>query len=279
MAYAYRIDGKKKVRLKDIDADEDGGLSKEKGEKRLQSLSAQVAELDDLLDYAGQHALLIVLQGRDTSGKDGTIRHLLTCINAQSARVETFKVPTAEEMGHDFLWRAHKKTPAKGELVIFNRSHYEDVIVVRVHGLAPEAVVKQRYQHINAFERLLHDADTIVLKFFLHISKQEQEKRLLEREQETEKAWKLSVGDWKERELWDEYTEAYEDALGRCSSSEAPWFVVPANRKWYRNLAITEQVVEALAPRKNGWLRSLAALGKDAKKELAAYRAKRRGKK
>jgi PPK2 family polyphosphate:nucleotide phosphotransferase len=232
-----------------------------------------MTELFDLLFYAGKHSLLIVLQGRDTSGKDGTIRSLLSYSNAQSCRVIPFKVPTPEEVAHDFLWRVHQQTPGRGSIAIFNRSHYEDVLVARVHKLVPDPVWKRRYDHIDNFERLLLDADTILLKFYLHISRDEQEQRLLEREKETEKAWKLNVGDWKERELWDDYTRAYEDALNKCASPDAPWYVIPANHKWFRNLAVTEAVVTALQPYRKEWLAHLDRIGAAAKAELEAYRA------
>jgi PPK2 family polyphosphate:nucleotide phosphotransferase len=277
MNYAHRIDGKKRVHLKEYDPEERRGLTKEEAQEKTEELSRELNELDDLLFAAGQQSMLIILQGRDTSGKDGAIRHLLNIVNVQSCRVVPFKVPTPIELAHDFLWRIHAETPPRGAMHIFNRSHYEDVLVVRVHNLVPEAVWRKRYDHINAFERLLVDSGTILLKFYLHISKEEQEKRLLEREKETEKAWKLSVGDWKERELWDRYTEAYEEALTRCSSPEIPWHIVPANNKWFRDLAITEQVVEALRPYRKPWMEHLSKIGETAKRELMEYRAQRTG--
>lgn len=275
MAYAHRVDDGKPVRLHDHDPDAHGGLTQEEAQAQTRALGEELARLDDLLYYAGQTALLIVLQGRDTSGKDGVIRHLLNFINAQSCRVVPFKVPTLEELAHDFLWRVHAQTPARGHIVIFNRSHYEDVLVVRVHELVPERVWRGRYDHINAFENLLADSQTILLKFYLHISKEEQEQRLLEREKETEKAWKLSVQDWKERERWDRYMEAYEDALSKCSAPHAPWHIVPANHKWFRNLAVTEAIVEALRPYRKSWMDYLEKIGEAAKQELEAYRRER----
>jgi PPK2 family polyphosphate:nucleotide phosphotransferase len=248
-------------------------LEKSKAKLNTDTLGAELSELADLLYYAGQHALLIVLQGRDTSGKDGTIRRILNYTNAQSLRVESFKVPTEDELAHDFLWRVHQRTPGLGHATIFNRSHYEDVLVVRVHELVPKEVWKRRYDHINQFEKLLVDSRTIVLKFLLHISKEEQEERLLDREKETEKAWKLSVGDWKEREHWDEYTQAYQDAINHCAAPGAPWFVVPADHKWYRDLVIIEQIVETLRPYRDEWMASLEETGRTALQELEAYRA------
>lgn len=277
MSLVHKLDGSHAVRLADYDPDKHNGISKEEGLRRTEELGLELSELEDLLFYAGQHGLLIVLQGRDTSGKDGTIRRILDFSNAQSCRVESFKVPTPEELSHDFLWRVHQKVPGRGALTIFNRSHYEDVLVVRVHNLVPESVWRRRYEHIRNFERLLTDNSTILLKFFLHISKSEQEQRLLEREKETEKAWKLSVGDWKERELWDDYTAAYEEALQRCSTPEAPWYLVPADQKWFRNLAILEKIVETLRPYRDLWMKDLEKIGAGAKAELAAYRAAKPG--
>jgi PPK2 family polyphosphate:nucleotide phosphotransferase len=273
MPYSHRVDGSKKIRLADFDPDEKGGLSKEEGLERTAALGKELAELDDLLYYAGKHALLIVFQARDTAGKDGAIRCIGDWVNAQSCRVEPFKVPTEEELAHDFLWRVHKRTPGRGSIVLFNRSHYEDVLVVRVRSLVPKEVWSRRYAHINHFEELLVDSDTILIKFFLHISKEEQEERLLDREKEVEKAWKLSVGDWKEREFWDDYTAAYEDAINRCSSKWAPWHIVTANHKWFRNLAVLETIVEELRPYRDGWLKSLEKVGEQAMAELREYRA------
>lgn len=277
MPLTKRIEPGKPVELSKIDPDDDAGLSKEEAEERTRALGEELTELQELLFAAGQHGLLIVLQGRDTAGKDGTIRHLLNYMNAQGTAIAPFKVPTPKEIAHDFLWRVHQVTPGRGESVIFNRSHYEDVLVVRVHDIAPKEVWSKRYEHINRFERLLTDSNTIVLKFMLHISKEEQEERLLAREQETEKAWKLAVRDWQEREFWDAYTEAYEDALAKCSTEHAPWHVVPADKKWFRNLAITETIVEALRPYRNGWMDRLEAIGEKAKAELAAFRAESEG--
>lgn len=267
----YKIEPGERVNLEDLDTGADGGWERDAAEARTLELGKELGELQELLYAAGQHALLIVLQGRDTAGKDGTIRHLLLHLNAQGTSIAPFKVPTPKEIAHDFLWRVHQVTPGRGETTIFNRSHYEDVLVVRVHDLVPEDVWKLRYEAINNFERLLVQSNTIVVKVMLHISKEEQEQRLLEREQETEKAWKLSVGDWKEREHWDAYTKAYEAALERCS--EIPWHVVPADKKWFRNLAVTELLLETLRPYRDGWMEKLAKLGETAKAELAEYRA------
>lgn len=260
------------LRLKDIDPDDVAGWEREAAEAESERLGLELEDLQELLYAAGKHALLFVLQGRDTSGKDGTIRFLLRHMNAQGTSIVPFKVPTPKELAHDFLWRVHAGTPGRGETVIFNRSHYEDVLVVRVHSLVPEAVWSKRYAHIEAFERLLLDSNTIVLKFMLHISKKEQEERLIAREQETEKAWKLSVNDWKEREHWDAYTEAY-DAVLELGSGACPWHVVPADKKWFRNLAITQTLVETLRPYREEWMNHLAQVGEKALAELAAYRS------
>ncbi len=276
MPYAQRVEPGTAVKLGQHDPGADGGLSKEAGQARLAELSQQIDALQEELYAAGTHSVLMILQGMDTSGKDGVIRSVLDAVDPQGCRVESFKVPTADELAHDFLWRVHRVTPGKGMFGVFNRSHYEDVLVVRVRGLAPEKVWRARYEHINSFERLLADSDTIICKFFLHISKKEQEERLLEREQDITKAWKLAAGDWRERERWDEYIAAYEDALTRCSTAAAPWYIVPANRKWFRNLAIAEALVERLRPYQDGWRAALRTMSEERLAELAAYRAESR---
>ena len=272
MGYAYRLNGHRPIKLEDFDPRDDAGLAREQGEKQTAGIIQELIELQELLYAAQQQSVLIVLQGRDTSGKDGTIRHVLGPLNSQSCSVASFKVPTEEELAHDFLWRIHAQTPGTGHLKVFNRSHYEDVLVVRVHDLVPEAVWRPRFDHINAFEQLLADSSTLILKFYLHISKDEQKKRLLEREKDPTKAWKLAVGDWKEREKWDDYTAAYEDVLKHCSTENAPWFIVPADRKWFRNLAIAEALRDALAPFKKTWLDRLEAEGRERRKEIEEYR-------
>lgn len=272
MALIHRLDGSKKIRLKDFDPDSHDGLNHEEAVARSQVLGKELAELQDLLYAAQETPVLIVLQGMDTSGKDGTIRHVMGNMNPQSCRVATFKVPTPIEAAHDFLWRVHAETPGKGNVTIFNRSHYEDVLVVRVHNLVPPTVWKCRYTDINTFEQLLVDADTVIMKFFLHISKEEQEQRLLDREKDPTKAWKLSAADWKERELWDDYQAAYEDAINKCSSKEAPWYVVPANHKWFRDAAIAEAIVETLRPLRKNWMRRLQQIGSEELKQLRAMR-------
>jgi len=272
MSHAIRVKPGKKVDLGAIDPNANGGLAREEGEARFAALATELGELQELLYAAQSTAVLVVLQGLDTSGKDGTIRHVFTHANPQGTRVVSFKVPTAEELSHDFLWRVHQAVPDRGTLAIFNRSHYEDLVVVRVKNLAPVDVWRPRFEQINAFERLLADNGTIILKFFLHISGEEQESRLLDREHEVATAWKLSVGDWVERKSWPAYMEAYEDALSKCSTKHAPWFVVPADRKWFRDMAVAETIVDALRPLRAGWMESLGAVGRERLAELSAFR-------
>jgi PPK2 family polyphosphate:nucleotide phosphotransferase len=279
MPYATKIKPGKQVDLAAIDPGDVAGLDKERALPLFQQLGAELRELQELLFGASSHSVLVVLQGIDTSGKDGTIKSVFDYVNPQGIAVTSFKVPTPRELSQDFLWRVHPHAPPRGQIAIFNRSHYEDVLVVRVHELAPAEAIEARYEHINSFERLLADSNTLLIKFMLHISKKEQEERLLEREQEPEKAWKLAAGDWRERERWDEYVAAYERALGRCSSAEAPWYVVPANKKWFRNLAVMETLVETLRPYRDDWVAALAEQGARAKEELAAYRAEQKAKK
>ena len=271
MERAHLVDGKAK--LKNLDPAEDGGLSKPKAQERTAKLLAELYELQEMLFAAGSHALLIVLQGMDTSGKEGAIGCLSKGMNVHGVQVSPFKQPTSEELAHDFLWRIHQRTPGKGQVGIFNRSHYEDVLVVRVHELVPKDVWKGRYQRIREFEENLLASNTIILKFFLHISKEEQEERLRAREEQPEKAWKLSLGDWKERALWDDYMEAYEDALSKTSTKDAPWLVVPGNHKWYRDVVVVETVLEALRPYRAGWMRHLKEVGKKSLAEIEAFRS------
>src|SRR6266849_4258428 len=205
MVHAWRVEPGSKIKLKDYDPnDTDKHADRAAAEVELQQLSNELSELQELLSAAQLHSMLVVLQGMDTSGKDGTIRHVFSHVNPQSCYVHAFKAPTQEELAHNFLWRIHKVTPAKGEMGIFNRSHYEDVLVARVHNLVPEAVWSRRYKEINNFEKLLAADNTIILKFFLHISFDEQERRLLEREQNKDKAWKITADDWIDRKYWDD---------------------------------------------------------------------------
>ena len=270
--YLDPIDSGYKIRLKDFDPGDTRKVDKDKGAAEIDKLGQEFAELGNLLTYAGKHALLVVLQGRDASGKDGAIRKILEFSNIQNAYVHPFKVPTEEERSHDFLWRVHRVAPARGHIALFNRSHYEDVIAARVHNLVPPRVWKGRFAQINDFERLLTASDVIVLKFFLHVSREEEVQRLLDREKDPRTAWKLNPGDWSELPLWDEVTDAYEDVLRRCGTPEAPWYLVPADKKWFRNLAILERLVLTLRPYRAGWLEALKELGKEATKEIRAIR-------
>ena len=272
--YAVKLDKAQKVNLSDYAPDADGGktLSKNESVDLLATLGTELNVLQEWMYAAQTHSVLIVLQGLDTSGKDGTIAHVMSAMNPQGCAVASFKVPTPDEAAHDFLWRIHKQTPPKGMMTIFNRSHYEDVLITRVHKLVADDVVQTRYGQINDFEKLLTDENTIVLKFFLHLSKDEQKARLLAREQDPEKAWKLSPGDWKERGFWDDYISAYEDALGQTATVHAPWYVVPADHKWFRNVAVATALVETLRPYKAAWQKSLEAIGEQRKAELAAMR-------
>jgi len=278
MKLASRIKPGEKVNLKDYDPDFTADITQDKAAPFFNELSLELGDLQEMLYAAGLNSVLIVLQGMDTSGKDGTIKRVMAQVNPQGCRVESFKVPTEEELAHDFLWRVHKVVPRRGMLTIFNRSHYEDIIVVRVHELVPKEAWKLRYNHINDFEQLLVENGTIVLKFFLHISKDEQKKRLEARELEVEKAWKLSAGDWREREYWDEYQEAYEDALSKCSTDQAPWYIVPANKKWFRNLAVADVIVRELKSYRDRWQQTLAEMAEKKSTELAAFRTTRKEK-
>lgn len=264
---------KRKVRLNTISAEPPKGMTKAKAEKRFAALRNELFDLQDAMWGARINSVLVVLQGRDSAGKDGTIKHVAGCLNPRGLSVTSFGVPTTEEREHDFLWRVHLRAPRQGEFAIFNRSHYEDVLVVRVHDLAPKKMWQQRYGHINDFEELLSEHGTIVLKYFLHITKDEQEQRLLEREKEPGTAWKLNPGDWKEREHWDEYTKAYEDAISKTAAPHAPWTIVPANSKWYRNLVVAESIVGALRDHRQKWAQKLEEMGKAGRAGLEAYRA------
>jgi PPK2 family polyphosphate:nucleotide phosphotransferase len=236
-----------KVRLSKYDPDDTLGWHK--GHKMEASLEDAIQRIDNLqyrLYAEHKRAILVVLQGLDTAGKDGTIRHVMSGVNPEGCRVTSFKVPSAEEAAHDFLWRIHKAVPEHGEIGIFNRSHYEDVLVVRVHKLVPKEVWSKRYDEINRFESILAANGIRILKFFLHISKDEQRKRLLQRVDDPNRHWKLSEADFHERRFWNDYTDAYEHALTKCSTDDAPWFIIPANKKWFRNLAVSHVIAEAL---------------------------------
>lgn len=244
----YRVNPGQPVDLSDWDPADHSAFSgdKHEGRRYQKTLRKRLAELQHLLWAEDRHRILIVFQAMDTGGKDGTIRKVFSGINPQGIDVVNFKAPTAEELGHDYLWRIHDHTPSAGSLTVFNRSHYEDVLIVRVLNLVPEERWALRYRHINDFEKLLADEGTIILKFYLHISLDEQAERLQARLDDDTKHWKFNKGDLEHRALWDDYMEAYGAALARTSTEHAPWYVVPANRKWYRNIVITKTIVDTL---------------------------------
>jgi PPK2 family polyphosphate:nucleotide phosphotransferase len=244
----YLVKPGTKVDLSQWDPNDEGAYQgkKKKALAQVAKLDAKLGALQEILYADHQQKVLIILQGMDTGGKDGTISHVFDHINPQGVRVASFKVPTPEELDHDYLWRVHKVVPAAGEMVIFNRSHYEDVLIVRVHKQITPSVCRKRYDQINAFERLLVENGTTILKYFLYIDLDEQKQRLQERLEDPTKVWKFKVGDLAERKLWPEYLRAYEQALEHTSTAYAPWYVVPANHKWYRDLVISTTLVEAL---------------------------------
>jgi PPK2 family polyphosphate:nucleotide phosphotransferase len=245
---AYRIQPGQTVRLTEWDPRATGDFSgtKQDGKEALKPVVARLGELQEVLYAQGQHALLILIQGMDTAGKDGAIKHVFAATNPQGLRVATFGVPTELEYRYDFLRRVHRQTPAKGEIAIFNRSHYEDIVAVRVRELAPESIWRRRFDHINAFEQMLADEGTTILKFFLHISPEEQKERLEARLADPTKHWKFHKGDLDDRKLWAEYQQAYEEVLERSSTEHAPWYLIPADRKWYRNLIMSQIIVARL---------------------------------
>jgi PPK2 family polyphosphate:nucleotide phosphotransferase len=236
-----------RVRLRDYDPRHvEGDWNKKSASDQIERNTAISRDLAYKLYAENRRAVLLVLQGMDTSGKDGTIRTVMTGINPQSFQITSFKQPSVEELDHDFLWRIHKAVPRRGNVGIFNRSHYEDVLIVRVHDLAPEDVWRGRYDRINDFERLLVEGGVTLIKCFLHISAEEQRERLQARLDDPEKRWKFSSGDLAERKLWPKYQEAYEEALTRCNTEQAPWHIIPSDRKWYRNLVVSQIFRETL---------------------------------
>jgi len=247
LTHPYRIKPGAHVRLDQYDPDDTALVSdKTKAKRKSVRLQRRLAELQELLFAEHRHKVLIVLQGMDTSGKDGTIRHVMDGFNPQGVHVFSFRKPSEEELEHDYLWRAHARAPANGGIVVFNRSHYEDVLIVRIHDLVPEESWQERYRQIIDFERMLSENGTLILKFFLHISKDEQRRRLQERVDDPTKRWKFQHSDVKERKYWHEYRLAYEDALAKTSTECAPWYIVPANVKWYRNYVISSVITDAL---------------------------------
>ena len=244
----YRVKPGQNVDLSKIDPGDNRFFKDTKKEARnlLKELNSHMESLQELLYAEHKNKILIVLQAMDSGGKDGTIRHVFEGVNPQGVKVASFKAPTIIELDHDYLWRVHKHTPRKGEIVIFNRSHYEDVLVVRVHNLVPEKTWKRRFDHINSFEKMLAEEGTTILKFYLHIDLEEQKQRFLSRIETPHKQWKFSSKDLEERKLWPRYMKAFEDVLGKTSTEWAPWYIIPANRKWYRNLVISSIVIRTL---------------------------------
>lgn len=234
------------IRLAELDPDYTGVLSKDIAAARLNASTKRLTELQERLYAEGRRSVLIVLQAMDAGGKDGAIKQVMGPLNSQSCYVASFKKPTSHELAHDFLWRVHKRVPGKGEIGIFNRSHYEDVLVAKVHRLVDDETITRRYAHINSFEQLLSDGGTRILKFYLHISKEEQRKRFAERMEDPNKHWKIGPYDLAERKRWDEYMDAFDAALTATNTPWAPWYVVPSNKKWYRSVAIAEALERAL---------------------------------
>ena len=244
----YKVKPKTKVDLSAWDPDDIGKFSdgKQAGLAQVEKLNSKLEALQELLFAEHKHKVLIILQAMDTGGKDGTIRRVFDGVNPAGVRVASFKVPTTEELDHDYLWRVHKQVPSRGEMVIFNRSHYEDLLVVRVHDLVPPAVWNKRFDQINEFERMLAENGTTILKFYLHIDMDEQKERLQARLDDPTKHWKFHLGDLEERKHWDDYMRAYEDVLSKTNTEYAPWYIIPANRKWVRDLAISSIIVDTL---------------------------------
>src|SRR6266705_6532898 len=267
MQLAWKVEAGSNVKLQDydptyVDEHTDPALAR----AELDQLGKELGELQELLAAAHHQSLLVVLQGMDTSGKADTIFQVLSRVNPQGCEVRSFKVPTSREQDHDFLWRVHRVTPGRGVIGIFNRSHYEDVLVVRVHNLVPQEAWSRRYAAINDFERLLTQNHMIILKLYLHMSYEEQERRLLAQQKNQMDAWKLSTADWAERKYWDDYQQAYEDALSKCSTDEAPWYIVPADHKWYRDLAVAHTIVHEMRKYRDVWEAQLVERGE---RELA----------
>ena len=244
---ALRVRPGSRVRLAKQDPGETHGWDKAAAEPETTKQLDRLTELQDRFWAEAKRSVLVVLQGIDAAGKDGTIKKVMTAFNPQGCPVSSFKVPSSEELAHDFLWRIHRRVPRKGEIGIFNRSHYEDVLVVRVHGLVPRMVWSKRYDQINRFEQHLADNGTTIVKFFLSIDRDEQRDRFQARFDDPTKRWKFAMGDLDERKRWDDYQAAFDDALTKTSTDEAPWYVIPANRKWFRNLAVASILADTIA--------------------------------
>jgi PPK2 family polyphosphate:nucleotide phosphotransferase len=242
----YKVQPGTKVSLRDWDPADIDGHQKDSCQSNIVTLNQELSRLQERLYADGRHRVLVVLQAIDAGGKDGTIRNVFTGVNPQGVTVTSFKAPTTVDRARDYLWRVHLNVPPNGQIGIFNRSHYEDVLIVRVHGLVPKSVWRKRYEHIRAFERMLHDEGTTIVKFFLHISKDEQRKRQQARIDDPTKRWKFAPADLDERKHWDAYQQAFEAMLSETSAPHAPWYVIPANKKWYRNMVVSQVLVDTL---------------------------------
>lgn len=246
MNFSEIFKAKPKINFNTVDSDNTLDYNKESAKLMRRENAKKIGELQYKMFAENKQSLLIILQALDAGGKDGTIKNVMNAMNPQSCRVQSFKTPTARELAHDFLWRVHLATPKTGEVVVFNRSHYEDVLIGRTHNLVPKEIWMQRYEHINGFERLLGMSHTRVIKFFLHISKEEQLKRFMVRLEDPAKNWKISMDDYSERQLWNDYQEAFENVFAKCSPPEAPWYIVPANHKWFRNTVVSQIILETM---------------------------------
>jgi len=272
VAYATRVDVEGSFGLAAIDPGEHGGLEETEAEDRLADLTAELRELQELMFAAETNGILVILQGMDAAGKDVTIGNVFAAADPASCRVESFKPPTEEEKAHHFLWRADRLTPGHGELVIFDRSYYERVLLPQVHDELPADAIRRRFANINDFERLLHEHGTIVFKIFLHVSEEEQGKRLEERQDNLETAWKISPRDWQERQFWDAYMAAYEATINACVSPDTPWYVTPADHQWFHNLAVAEALVEHLRPYREEWIEARNSRGEEQRAEAERAR-------
>ena len=272
MAFATRITGKRSARLAEIDPGDSGGLTEEEGEQQLAPLREELRELQELVFAASSNGILVILQGMDAAGKDVTIGDVFALADPASCRVAAFKEPTPEEGAHHFLWRADRVTPALGELVIFDRSYYEQAILPQVYGDEPEEEIERKHEHIVAYERLLRDAGTIVMKFFLHVGNAEQRHRLEERQENLETAWKISARDWEAREQWDAYMAAYDVTMHATATRDAAWHVVPADAQWFHNLAVAEALAERLRPERERWVRERNRRGREKRQEAEQAR-------
>jgi PPK2 family polyphosphate:nucleotide phosphotransferase len=272
VGYATRVERDESFQLGGIDPSEHGGLDESEAERRLAELTTELRELQELMFAAETNGIFVILQGMDASGKDVTIGNVFAAADPASCRVAAFKEPTPEEEAHHFLWRADRLTPGHGELVIFDRSYYEQVLLPQVHDELPEDDIRRRFASINDFERLLHEHGIIVVKVFLHVSEEEQGRRLEEREANLETAWKISPRDWRERQFWNAYMTAYETTINACASPHAPWYVTPADHRWFHNLAVAEALVEHLRPYRKPWTEARNKRGKEQRAEAERAR-------